>query len=49
MHGLSFLIVGIITLTFLNIGILTETFPQEFDEEDTVGLSGRSIEEANKG
>jgi hypothetical protein len=47
MHiGLGFLIVGIITSTFLNIGIITETFAQEFEEEDTVGLSGRSIEEA---
>jgi len=49
MHtGISFLIAGIITSTFLNIGIITETLSQEFEEEDTVGLSGRSIEEANK-
>jgi hypothetical protein len=47
MHtGISFLIAGIITSTFLNIGIITETLSQEFEEEDTVGLSGRSIEEA---
>jgi hypothetical protein len=44
---LVFLIVSLIAAAMLiNIPEITQTFAQEFEEEDTVGLSGRSIEEA---
>jgi hypothetical protein len=45
---LVFLIVSLIAVAamFINIPEITWTFAQEFEEEDTVGLSGRSIEEA---
>ena len=43
---LVFLIIGIImTSAFLNIGIITETLAQEV-EDDSLSLSGQSIEEA---
>ena len=44
---LVFLIIGIImTSAFLNIGIITETLAQEVEEDDSLSLSGQSIEEA---
>jgi hypothetical protein len=43
---LIFLVIGIMITTIINIGITSEIFAQSVEEDNSLSLSGQSIEEA---